>query len=392
LETIFGYRLHPARGSLGRCDRQVKAYRAMAGGLRLRPKLVPEPLFWVSLSSLAEMDPRVLELWLGEGEDAPDPRAVLRTVRRFRECEICGSRAEELDEVWEYEESDGSAVARLVGFRSLCAKCHLATHLGLAQLRRRFGEAFYWVQAVNGLSRTEAARLVDLAVEVWKCLSSIPPARWSLELPALGEIEARPRLERLMTAMVRSETFRPARGWVWSPENPRMSAPNVASALGGFAGTVSVLEAARETGLRVLRQELSHAISLLRRPSRLEGSPTVVGKWIAFLSTREAVRLFREVATAIASGSVPALRAKLSWRREDSKALMVYTPNFLEPRSVAEVARWLAGLGISGRMTYKPDVFTKAGIYRGHPRLRPHIYEFEPGEVSVEGGALEAWL
>ncbi|MDK2465177.1 MAG: DUF1917 domain-containing protein [Candidatus Korarchaeota archaeon] len=377
---------------MGRCDRQVKAYRAMAGGLKLRPRLVPEPLWWVSLANLADMDPRVLELWLDEGESPPDVQALWRSLERSTECEICGSRAQELDEVWEYEELDGGAVARLVGFRSLCSKCHLATHLGLAQIRRRFEEAFFWIRAVNGLSRTEAARLVDLAAEVWGCLNSIPRSRWSVELPALGESEVRPRLERLMTSMVRSERFRPARGWVWTPENPKVWAPNVQSALSEYPGPLSIVNEAREAGLKVLRQELSHAVSLLRRPSKLDGTPTVVGKWIVFMSTREALKLFRRVAEAIGSGSVPALRAKLSWKREDSKAVMVYTPNFLDPRGVAEVARWLASLGVAGRMVYKPDVFTLAGIYRSHPSLRPHIYEFEPAKVNVEGGALEAWL
>ncbi len=376
---------------MGRCDRQVKAYRAMAGGLKLRPRLVPEPLWWISLANLADMDPRVLELWLEEGEEPPDVQSLWRSLERSTECEVCGSQARELDEVWEYEELDGGAVARLVGFRSLCPRCHLATHLGLAQVRRRFGEAFFWIQAVNGLSRTEAARLVDLAVEAWRCLSSIPRSRWSFELPALGDSEVRRKLERQMTSMARSEMFTPARGWVWTSENPRVSAPNVQSALSEYPGSLSVVNQAREAGLRVLRQELSHAVSLLRRPHKLDGRPTVVGKWIVFMSTREALRLFRRIAEAIGSGSVPALRAKVSWKREDSKAVMVYTPNFLNPRSVAEVARWLASLGVSGRMVYKPDVFTLAGISRSHPSLRPHIYEFEPARVSV-GGALEAWL
>lgn len=376
---------------MGRCDRQVRAYRAMAGGLKLRPRLVPEPLWWISLANLADMDPRVLELWLDDGESPPDVQALWRSLERATECEVCGSEARELDEVWEYEEVEGGAVARLLGFRSLCPRCHLATHLGLAQVRRRFGEASFWIQAVNGLSRTEAARLVDLAVEAWRCLSSIPRSRWCFELPALGDSEDRRRLEGLMTSMARSEKFAPAKGWVWTPQNPKISAPNVRSALNEYPGSLSVVSQAREAGLKVLGRELSYAVSLLRRPSRLDGKPTVVGKWIVFMSTREALRLFERIAEAIGSGSVPALRAKVSWRRENSKAVMVYTPNFLNPRSVADVAKWLASLGVSGRMVYKPDVFTLAGISRGHPSLRPHIYEFEPAKVSV-GGALEAWL
>jgi len=376
---------------LGRCTELIKSYDALTKGMKLRPRPVPTPIWWMSVATLTRMDPRLYSLW-AEGIE-PSVCDWWRRLDRSGECEVCDRPVEEIDEVWEYDTTDDGAVARLVGFRKLCRRCHLATHMNLAERAWMAERVLGWLQAINGLSRAEAVRMVRLAAEMWRCLNSVPREKWTFELPAVEE-EDRRALETLLNAMAKSKLYDVSGGWVWTTENERVELISAEEALESAPPIDEIVKRADALGLRALRGELEHALGLLKSGMEREVpgiSVTPVGKWIIFLPTPEAVELFRRVAQGIASGNTPALQAKVSVEREERKVVIVYTPNFLDAEAVAKTAEWLESLGAKGLITYKPDVFTLAGIYRGHPRFRPHVYEFRAyGEEPK--GSLDRWL
>ena len=82
---------------MGRCADLIRWYREASGGLRLRPNPVPIPIWWMSVATLARMDPRLYSLWT----DGVDLSACdwWRRLDRSGECEVCGRPAEEIDEL-----------------------------------------------------------------------------------------------------------------------------------------------------------------------------------------------------------------------------------------------------------------------------------------------------
>lgn len=377
---------------MGRCTELIKSYEALTKGMKLRPRPVPTPIWWMSIATLTRMDPRLYSLWAeGIGPSVCD---WWRRLDRSGGCEICDRPVEEIDEVWEYETLDYGAVARLVGFRKLCRRCHLTTHMNLAERAWMAERVLGWLQAINGLSRAEALRMVRLAAEVWRCLNSVPRDKWMFELPAMEDEEDRRALETLLNSMAKSELYDVSGGWVWTTESERVRPVEAEEALESAPPPAELAKRAEALGLRPLREELEHAMGLLRSgvvqevPGR---SVTPIGKWIVFLPTAEAVELFRRVAEGIAAGESPALQAKVSIELEDRKVVIVYTPNFLDVEAVAKTAKWLESLGARGLLTYKPEVFTLAGIYRGHPRFRPHVFEYRAFGEELKG-SLDQWL
>ncbi len=377
---------------MDRCADLIRSYSEATSGLKLRPYPVPIPIWWMSVATLARMDPRLYSLWTEEADESAC--GWWRGLDRSGECEVCGRPAEEIDEVWEYRVSDDGAVARLVGLRKICRACHLAKHLNLAERAWTIDRVIEWLGEVNGLSRAEVLEIVRLAGASWECFNRVLRSRWRFELPAVEGMEARRALENILNSMAKSELYDVARGWVWTVENDLVRPVTAEEALESAPTVAELVERSEALGLVPLRQELEHAIELLRSGVEREdfsASLTPVGEWIALLPTPQTVRLFKRVAEEIASRDSPALQAKVSVERGERKAIVVYTPNFLDVGAIVETAEWLEGLGTVGPLTYKPDVFTMAGIRPGHPRLRPHVYEFMAcGEEPV--GSLEQWI
>ncbi len=377
---------------MGRCTELIRSYNEATRDLKLRPRPVPIPIWWMSVATLARMDPRLYSLWA----DGIDPSVCdwWRRLDRSGNCEVCDRPVEEIDEVWEYETSDDGAVVRLVGFRKLCRGCHLTTHMNLAERAWMIEKVLGWLQEVNGLSRAEAIEIVRLTAELWECLNYVSRERWTFELPAVEDEGDRRALETLLNSMARSKLYDVSGGWVWTTENDEVRPVTAEEALESAPPPAELVERAETFGLMPLREELEHALDLLKSGVEQEVpsmSVTPVGKWIMFLPTAEAVELFKRVAEGIASGNSPALQAKASVEREERKVIIVYTPNFLDVETVTKTAEWLESLGAKGPLTYKPDVFTMAGIYNGHPRFRPHVFEFRAcGEEPT--GTMEQWL
>lgn len=103
-------------------------------------------------------------------------------------CVACGGKGPahpvEAHERWVYLEK---GVQRLTGVDSLCPACHLATHLGFAQVSGKYEEAFLQLMLVNNWTKAEAERYVQKQFEEWERRSS---QSWQLDLSWLASCEA----------------------------------------------------------------------------------------------------------------------------------------------------------------------------------------------------------
>ena len=82
-------------------------------------------------------------------------------------CEICGysGRGLHCHEIWEYD--DEKKVQRLIGYKILCERCHLAHHLGFAQVSGKLELTVKWICQVAKMDEREVKKLVNEAFEEW---------------------------------------------------------------------------------------------------------------------------------------------------------------------------------------------------------------------------------
>jgi hypothetical protein len=109
---------------------------------KLCPRLVPSPLWGLSLAKIARMEPRIAFVM---SDDYPalveKISAYWMSLDRSGVCEVCGGEGSEIDEDWLYfvfnRKGDPVSVAAgvresfrglayLRGLRLLCSKCHIA--------------------------------------------------------------------------------------------------------------------------------------------------------------------------------------------------------------------------------------------------------------------------
>lgn len=99
------------------------------------------------------------------------------------QCEICGAKGMlHCHEQWEYETETG--IQKLIGLISLCPDCHEVKHIGLAELKGRYGNAIQHMMKVNKIGKRTAEDIVSNAFVVWKTLSKI---QWELDLRILDK-------------------------------------------------------------------------------------------------------------------------------------------------------------------------------------------------------------
>lgn len=138
---------------------------------KLRPRLVPEPLWGLSGRRLLKRS--VWERLRG---------AILLASRSA--CTVCGVSRESrmvCDEEWTYDDDNGRAV--LAGFRILCLDCDAVNHLGQTTLRGHADEAYEHMAQINGCSVDEAMAAADEDFATWHRRSE---RSWSVSvLPSL---------------------------------------------------------------------------------------------------------------------------------------------------------------------------------------------------------------
>ena len=100
-------------------------------------------------------------------------------------CEICGDTGKkqgykhdlECHEIWEYD--DINMVQKLVGFISLCPKCHKVKHAGLAQIKNEEELVIRHLMKVNSITRKQAADYIIKSFKIWEQRSN---KQWSLDI------------------------------------------------------------------------------------------------------------------------------------------------------------------------------------------------------------------
>ena len=146
---------------------------------RLCPKLVPKPLWRVSVAKLVRMNIGEL-IGLGlEIEVIEKLKSFWSSLSRDR-CVICDSKASDIDEFWDYYVDGNRGIARLVSLRSLCSSCHLAKHVGYANATRRLDEALEQLAKVNNLTPLDVDILLNEVYSIWRMLNSI--TTWRIEI------------------------------------------------------------------------------------------------------------------------------------------------------------------------------------------------------------------
>ena len=140
----------------------------MATPVRLTIELVPRSAWFNNLRSL-----------LPSGQWDVLRQATYKRVGN--KCEICGGvglrHPVECHEKWDYD--DSTHVAKLIGLYGLCPACHECKHIGLANVRGHIQKATKHLAAVNGITATEAQRMVNEAFTTWEQRSEFP---WTVDI------------------------------------------------------------------------------------------------------------------------------------------------------------------------------------------------------------------
>jgi hypothetical protein len=110
-------------------------------------------------------------------------------------CEICGSRGPqwpvECHEIWHYH--DQKHIQTLVGLIALCPDCHEVKHMGLANVRGRGSIAAQHLAKVNGWTKEQAKKYIDLQFEIWQQRNKYT---WQLDIGWLEQFDIHVQAER----------------------------------------------------------------------------------------------------------------------------------------------------------------------------------------------------
>jgi len=101
----------------------------------------------------------------------------------------------------------------------------------------------------------------------------------------------------------------------------------------------------------------------------------MAGKWLFFCHAGNVDARWHSIAKAVAEGSLgPKARVSPVRPNSPSAVIEVYTKDCGDQADALRVRRGLRELGEAESITYKPEVFSLLGIYRGNPYgLRPSI-------------------
>jgi hypothetical protein len=98
-------------------------------------------------------------------------------------CEICGDNGlnqgyqhrVECHEIWEFNNEKQI----LTGFISLCPKCHMVKHIGLAKIKGNEDIAIKHLMKINNINKKQANQLIEEAITLWKNRSKI---KWNVDI------------------------------------------------------------------------------------------------------------------------------------------------------------------------------------------------------------------
>jgi hypothetical protein len=414
--------------------KKFEAYNIVSEKLpKLCPRLIPSPLWGLSLAKLARMQPRIASII---SDDSP---ASVEEISRYwmsldksGTCEVCGAKGCEIDEDWLYFIFDDkgkpiqvaaiklkdvvggtlknfTGVAHLRSLRLLCPNCHLAKHQGHALTRGREREALESLQKINGLnSLDETKQLVDQAFNIYYRLKQI--RKWDIHVGRLRGLdkETRKNVQKLLNRMYGSG-FSLDGGWLYysSPAGHKATqlVEQEANAIldeakkkageGHYKDEVWVRcleEIARDRleakGISVSEEGLTLLIRILLDRFKNAGIFEElfvwesVGKWIAMVPSPLYEKIFRMMVESLEKSGL-AYHAKILCEKGRINnaylPIIMYAPTSFAPGYISSVAKVLKavlnGFGLTGTIYYKPDLFTYKGVYSEKGR-RASIYSY----------------
>jgi hypothetical protein len=399
---------------------------------RLCPRLVPSPLWGLSLANLAKANPLCMNAVCDSCADV---------INVFREwwysldrgiCRFCGAKASHVDEDWRYYLYDVSGgqicgeallksvkgVAYLHSLVPICKSCHIAKHLGCASVVERSEEALNKLAKVNGVSVEEARKLENFVFAIWRRLSTIND--WRIIIGSIGIDEyVRKRLEEMLNIMYSKGLYFDG-PWLWY--RSRYEEFNSLKALKEtkdlFAEVInrcglSDIVKCQETLLSIVKDKLlsigiivldngfKFFINLLMGSditrSIIRGLITVgdaltmgllademvgslCGKWMLFTKAEKAPYIFRQIIDLLEESKL-GFQAKM-WCRDVEAGkeipIIVYIPSSLALDYVSQVCNIIENarnsFEVRKPLYFKPDLFTLQGIYSGVSELKPYIY------------------
>jgi len=385
---------------------------------KLCPRLVPEPLWGLSLANLARMEPRIASVISEEY-----PALVEKIGRdwmsldRSGKCEVCGGDGNEIDEDWRYfvfnnmgepvsvttmqPENTGihesfMGIAYLEDLRLLCSKCQSAKHLGRtsAQGENKYYEAIYRLQKVNRLNEVEVRQLVDQTFNIHDRLSRIK--KWSIRIElAWPDNETLKAAEKILNHMY-SSGFRCDKGWLCysSPSGHKaiqiaeMEAYDILAEVKKRVGEGNykveewvsrLLEILKAEGIYVLEEGIRMFVrsSLKKFMDAHIFEEDIEGKWIVKVPNSLYEKIFCKIRESFENSGLAYGAAILCKKDSINKSylpIIVRAPTSFAPRYISSVAEVLKRVLndfrlTGGMMTYKPNVFTKM-------RIRSEIYRY----------------
>lgn len=391
---------------------------------RLCPRLVPSPLWGVSLASLARTDPEAV-CGVVYGNSSSDCIAIVNEFRKWwfllprDKCRVCGLPATDIDEDWRYYVEDGKGVAVLERLVPLCEKCHLAKHLGYASIHGKDKEALEHLARVNDVDIEVAKRATRRAFEVHTALSMIE--RWRIVLKELTGLpkDAAEVIENALNFMVvngysfdghwlwyqahrEQEKRLEEKAFVESEELLRRALGIHDKPLDEIVDVVRKDPLARLTivreleemlnryGIKVLQRETEIALEKIRvvnttvergKTRQTLDTSTTCGKWMIFVPRRLRGVVLRVVIDKLRKRGLDYSAKTVGVEESDGgeQPVIVYVPSFLAVDIVGGVAEvMLEVIGefkIDKLIMFKPDTFTYANIYSNTVKeMKSYIY------------------
>ena len=380
------------------CISNSDAYSTVCSRLvKLCPRLVPRPLWGLSLARVARMAPQAaLAVCDSCLETVEEIHRFWMTLDRNGKCGVCGEAGNEIDEDWLYclLDKDGNLVghkgvviltlekarqykgiAYLRSLRLLCEKCHLAKHQGYAEVHGREQEALEHLARINQLNLEETRKLVDKAFSIHHQLSKIYD--WTIkigELKGLDE-ELRKRVEELLNTMYK-KGFCLYGGWLYYhyPKYYEEVEPRI------IHETIAILtEASKKSGtttvadnkwvdslLGIVKEELeSRGIRVLSREFKL---------FIKYLlENEEHKRSLQRMVDYIVAGKVNRHISviPLLWNYVDlTGKWMVFVPTSLYPR----IFRYMLGALEEAKLAYSAKITSRREDHSSREELPIIIY------------------
>ncbi|ADN49533.1 HNH endonuclease [Vulcanisaeta distributa] len=363
---------------------------------RLCPRLVPSPLWGISLANIANMSPYIADaMCSGCGDAVRRVRDWWFSLNRNGPCEVCGAPGAEIDEEWDYVVKGNEGIAVITHLRRLCRNCHLAKHQGYAKVHGLSEAAINHLARVNGVDVSTARRIVREVFGVWHTLNGV---NWvvrinnDIGLPS----DLRVKVEELMNTMLSMHCSR-WDGWFHCLntggvcEKALQETLQLLKDVEDYDRLISTVEERLEkAGITVLKDELlflinQNEVRRLLLMGRLDDDmlyvPVIGGKWMVFIRRRDIYgKVFIEIINELIRRDLH-YESKTLFNPRDNEGgipLIFYVPSFLALNVVINVANVinevLIRYGIRTKAYFKPELFTNKSIYRGTTGLKPYIY------------------